>query len=307
MPVSPGRADRHPAAVYLARLAPGSRRTMASSLDLIAGLLTSYRCDMRTLDWAALRYNHTAAIRATLAELYAPATANKMLAALRGVLREAWRLGLMSAEDYRRAADIQAVHGTTLPRGRALDHDELRALFAACARDKSPAGKRDAALLAVLYACGLRRSELVALDLEDYDARTGELRVHGGKGNRARLSYASGGGHAAIDAWVQVRGTAPGPLFCPVNKGGKITMTRMTDGAVRKILQKRAAQGGVDHFSPHDLRRTMIGDLLDAGADISTVQRLAGHANVSTTTRYDRRGEAAKRKAAQLLEVPYEK
>ncbi len=298
-------ADRHPAAVYLARLAPGSRRTIGESLNTVAALLTNYRCDMQTLDWSALRYQHTAAIRALLAELYAPATANKVLAALRGVMREAWRLGQMSAEEFHRAADLPAIRGTTEPRGRALAPEELTALFALCAQDDTSSGRRDAALLAVLYNCGLRRSEVVALDAADYDPETGAVKVRSGKGNKARTTYAADETGAAINSWLAVRGSGPGPLFCPVNKSGKITLRRISDQAVRKILRKRALQGGIAPFSPHDLRRTMIGDLLDAGADISTVQRLAGHANVTTTARYDRRGEVAKRKAASLLKVPY--
>ena len=298
-------ADQHPAAVYLARLSSGSRRTMAGALDTVAGLLTSYRQNARTLDWSALRYQHTTAVRSMLSEVYAPATANKILAALRGVLKEAWRLGQMDVEDYRRAADLGPIRGSTAERGRALISDELQALFVVCAKDKSPAGRRDAALVAVLYGCGLRRSEVVDLDLTDYALDSGALTVRSGKGRKARVTYVPDGARPALTAWLALRGSVAGALFCPVNKGGRISHRPMTDQAVRKILKKRGAEAGLAPFTPHDLRRTMIGDLLDAGADISTVQRLAGHANVTTTARYDRRGESAKKRAAGLLNVPY--
>jgi site-specific recombinase XerD len=102
-----------------------------------------------------------------------------------------------------------------------------------------------------------------------------------------------------------LRGEEAGALFYPINKGGKITPRRMTDQAIYNILVKRALASSVLRFSPHDLRRTFVGDLLDRGVDIVTVQQLAGHANVTTTARYDRRGERVKAKGAGTLHVPY--
>ena len=67
----------------------------------------------------------------------------------------------------------------------------------------------------------------------------------------------------------------------------------------------RAQQAGVRRFTPQDLRRTFVSELLDAGADVSSVQRLAGHADVATTVRYDRRPEQTKKWTAGLLVVPY--
>lgn len=297
--------EQHPAAVYLASLGSGSRRTMRQALDAMAGLLTSGRCDAETLGWSALRYQHTQALRSALAERYSHATANKMLAALRGVLRESWRLGHIDAETYHRAADLKGIRGQTLPRGRALSAGEIRALFGACANDPSPAGQRDAAILALLYGAGLRRAEVVTLDLADYEAENGALTIRGAKGRKDRLAYATNGSALALEAWLAVRGGDPGPMFLPINKGGRLQHRRMTSQAVFNMLRKRAAQAQVPVFSPHDLRRTFISDLLDAGADISAVQHLAGHSSVNTTARYDRRGEAAKRRAAKLLAVPF--
>jgi integrase/recombinase XerC len=305
--------DRHPARVYLASLATGSRPAMRGSLQVIAELLTNSQCTWETMPWHLLRVHHTKALRAQLADRYAAATANKMLAALRGVLRAAWELEQIDTDPYQRAASVRAVRGQTLPRGRSISKGELRAVFAVCMRDHSTIGARDAALLAVLYGSGLRRAEATALDVGDYDSESGSLRVRAGKGNKERFCYTAAGERHLLEAWLWVRaeGGAPasaGPLFLPMLKGSKIRLPvrHLDSRTVLDIAQKRAKEAGVKHLTPHDFRRSMIGDLLDAGADISTVQQLAGHSRVTTTARYDRRGEAAKAKAAELLHIPIE-
>jgi site-specific recombinase XerD len=259
-----------------------------------------------TLDWARLRYEHVAAIRTRLMETRAPATANLALCAVRGVLRQAWKTGRMDTEAFHRAVDVPGVHGEPLRRGRALDVSELRRLFQACARDRSAIGRRDEAILGVTYSTGLRRAEIVGLDLRDYDTATGELRVRHAKGARQRVAYVVDGAKKALRGWLKARGTGPGPLFWPSNGRGRPPVNRrMTPEAIFVLLRRRSREAGIAACSPHDLRRAFVTDLLDAGADLLTVQTLAGHANPATTWRYDRRAEATKRRAAELLRIPF--
>ncbi len=294
----------HPASVYLSGLGVGSRRTMREALNAIAHLLTNGACDAMTLNWAALRYQHTAAVRSVLMERYSPAMANKMLCALRRTLKEARRLGLMAASDYDRAVDISSIRGTRLLRGRALSGEEIAALMTCCTRDPTPVGARDAALLAVLMV-GLRRSEVVNLDLSDFNPRTRALTIRSAKGDKDRLVYLPVGAVKAIKDWIVLRGSEPGPLLYPLNKAKRLIKRRMSEQGVTKAMQRRGSQANVAPFSPHDLRRTFISDLLEAGADLVTVAHLAGHSSTSVTARYDRRGEEAKKKAIDLLNVPY--
>ena len=117
-----------------------------------------------------------------------------------------------------------------------------------------------------------------------------------GRGNGAR---------DALEAWLEQRGSAAGPLLLPIRKGGRIEHRRVTAQALYLRLRSLAAAAGVRAFSPHDLRRSFVGDLLDAGADLPAVQRLAGHAHIATTARYDRRRDKPEQQATKALEVPF--
>ena len=302
--VAADRLDRNPAAVYLAgKPSAIGRRGLQRSLDRAAELLTGgLTKDALTVNWAEVRYQHVMAMRAVLIEAGAkPNTINHVLAAVRGTLREAWRLELIDAETKERIVDVSNVKAESLPAGRHVDVGEIRRLFETC--DDSPVGSRDAAMLALLYGCGLRRSEAVAIELDAYDA--GAVTIRHGKGRKERIVYAPGGGKEAIDDWIERRGSWSGALLCPVKKGGHIQQRSMTAQAVLLRLRFLSRRARVPDFSPHDLRRSFVGELLDAGADISSVQQLAGHASVQTTQRYDRRPEEAKRRTAEMLHVPY--
>lgn len=302
----------HPAASYLSRLTSSSRRPQRQALDMIAGILTSGKItDCLAIDWGGVRYAHAAAVRSKLAETYKPATANRMLAAFRGVINAARMLGLLNADDWQaitapKIGALKTINGATLPAGRALSNGEIAALIADCQADTTAAGARDAAVIALGYGCGLRRAEIISLDLADFDPNTNTLKFTG-KGSKQRTAHVTNGALAALTDWLLIRGSAAGPLFLAVNKGGKVRSgARLTTQAVYNLLVKRGNNAGLAHFSPHDMRHTFISDLLDAGADIVTVSKMAGHSDVKTTAGYDRRPEQAKARAAGLLHVPYQ-
>jgi integrase len=299
--------DQNPAAVYLASLGPGSVAAQRCALRKIAQL-AGYELD--SMPWRALKYQHVAAIRAQLGAIYRPATANRMLTGLRRVLFHAWKLGQVPEEDYRRMVDLSPIRGgrddvEAELTGRALSSGELSAILAACSGDPSPAGIRDAAVIALGYGLGLRRAEVSSLRLADYSAESSTITVQSGKGNKSRTLPIENGAQDALDDWLRLRGSGPGLLFWGINKGGQLSTRRINPGAINDLYKKRAAQAAVSNTGFHDLRRSFISDLLDQGVDLAQVAKLAGHANPITTMRYDRRTMERRRAAIRTLHVPY--
>lgn len=296
--------SQNPYHVYLASFASAeSVRTMDNALRTIAAILGN--TPPERVPWWALRYKEAQAIRARLQERYAPATAQKMLSALRGVLKECRRLGYMSGDDYQRTIDLKPVKGKRLPKGRSVTPEEMSAIMQACYRDHRAAGVRDAAMLACMYPGGLRRSEVVALDYRDYRGADDSLTVRSGKGNKDRVVYLANGAKMAMEAWLSWRGDAPGSLLWRLSTNGSLAGNhRITAQSVMLVIQRRCKEAGIELFTPHDLRRTVISDLLDAGVDLAAAQQIAGHSSPDTTSRYDRRGERVKRQAADKLHFP---
>lgn len=290
------------AELYLARLSPGTVRDVQYSLDVLARVLTKDR-DARaaTVAWHTLTPADTARLRRALAKRYAPATANKLLAFLRGLLRASFRLGLMTSDDLLRALDMGRVRGSSPPRGRHVQAEEIAALLKAC--PDTARGRRDAALVQLLYQAGLRRAEAVGLEIGAWDRKGEELRVRWGKGRKFRDVAVSAALAGALARWLEVRGERRGALLTRVSVRDQIpSLQPLTSGAVGVILSILVERSGVEPLTPHDLRRSFVSELLDRGADLVVVQRLVGHAGPGTTSRYDRRGAPARRKAVALLE-----
>lgn len=184
----------------------------------------------------------TGPIRTKLGERYKPATANRYLSAVKGVLCEAWRLGEYPGEDLEKVRDVRSVPGSAIPAGRALSKGELKALMDSCS-DGTPVGIRDAAVIALGYGAGLRRTEIPGLSPEDIRTEGAGMVVRVvGKGAKERLVYLDNGAMEAITDYIEARGSEPGPLLWSARKGGRLNEgSGMSDEAVAMILKKCAA------------------------------------------------------------------
>jgi integrase len=125
-----------------------------------------------------------------------------------------------------------------------------------------------------------------------------------GKGDKQRFVYVHENVVPALERWLAVMGVRSGPVFRSVDKWGHIGDAALSHSAVYFIVSDRRAQVGLPPLTPHDFRRTFIGDLEDAGGHISQAQELAGHDSVDTTAKYVRHNARALRAAVDRLPIP---
>ena len=166
-----------------------------------------------------------------------------------------------------------------------LNYAEVQQLLAA-PRGADPTALRDRALLEVMYACGLRASETIGLELSEVELQRGFLRARG-KGSKERLVPLGSKAIAAINSYLRggrpkLVGQRPEAKLFVNFRGGPLTRQ-----GLYKIVQKHARAAGLDgKMSPHTLRHSFATHLLAGGCDLRAVQEMLGHADVSTTQMY---------------------
>lgn len=296
-------AQTNPAVMYLATLGSvQSRRVVQSRLNRFAKLLQLD--DWRQTPWREFdRPWLLLAKEALSVDQCSPGTINAMLSMLKGVALQAWELKIISDNRYLRIKNTKAIRGQRIPKRRWLDKNDIVSLLDQCLADDRVQGLRDAALLGLLYGCGLRRSEIVGIDIEHMNEKEGAVRILG-KGNKERIVYPPQRAWEMVNEWIKDgRGDDIGALFCRIRKGGDVTTERLTDQSVYYIMKRLILLTGIENFSPHDLRGSFISYLLDNSEDIKTVADIVGHADVRTTAGYDRRGEARKKAANRSIDL----
>ena len=214
-------------------------------------------------------------------------TTNIHLAAVRKLAVEAADNGLLAPE---LAAGIARVRGAKRLGQRAgnwLTAEEATAMLNAPNRS-TLIGCRDRAILALLIGCGLRRTELVSLDVESIQLRDSRWVVPDlvGKGNRLRTVPVPAWVKVILDEWLERAGIASGAVFRPLNKGGRLLDGRISEDTVWNVVRAYGARLGKKGFAPHDARRTCAKLCRASGGDLEQIQLLLGHASIQTTERY---------------------
>ena len=216
-----------------------------------------------------------------------PTTINLRLAAVRRLAYEAADTGLLSPELAAGIARVKGAKRIGVRLGNWLTAEQSQTLLRAPDAE-SLKGRRDRAILGVMLACGLRRSEVADLTVQHFQQRDEHWVIADliGKAAHIRTVPVPGWVKATIDGWMAAAGITAGPLFRCISRWGTIWGEGITEKVIWHVVKESAAQAGIAKLSPHDCRRTCARLCRAAGGELEQIQFLLGHVSVETTERY---------------------
>jgi site-specific recombinase XerD len=214
-------------------------------------------------------------------------TINQQLAAVRRLAHEAADSGLLSPELAAGISRVKGVKQLGFRSGNWLSAEQSSEVLKHAYGDSMRA-KRDYAMLAMLFGCGFRRSELVSLELDEVQMRQGHWAVVDliGKGGHIRTVPIPLWVKAALDQWTAAAGVMEGRIFRAVARTGKVWGNSISQNVVWYVVKTCCERAGLEHIAPHDLRRTCAKLCHGSGGELEQIQFLLGHASVQTTERY---------------------
>ena len=210
-------------------------------------------------------------------------TINQQLAAVRRLAREAADSGLLSPELAAGISRVKGVKQLGFRSGTWLSAEQSSTVLQH-SRGESMRAKRDYAMLAMLFGCGFRRSELVGLELDEIQMRQRHWAVVDliGKGGHIRTVWVK----SALDQWTAAASVTEGRIFRAVARMGKVWGKGISQNVVWYVVKGCCERAGLEHIAPHDLRRTCAKLCHSSGGELEQIQFLLGHASVQTTERY---------------------
>ena len=215
-------------------------------------------------------------------------TINQQLAAVRRLAHEAADSGLLSPELAAGISRVKGVKQLGFRSGNWLTVEQCSEVLRH-ASGHSLRAKRDYAMLAMLFGCGLRRSELVGLQHDEVQMRQGHWAIVDliGKGGHIRTVPIPAWAKGALDDWVAQAGITHGKIFRAVSRMGKVWGEGVSQNVVWYVVKTCCERaGGLQRIAPHDLRRTCAKLCHSRGGELEQIQFLLGHASVQTTERY---------------------
>jgi integrase len=217
----------------------------------------------------------------------APSTINVRMSAIRKLVGEARRNGMIGHEEAANLSDVPNVRQKGTRLGNWLTREQAKELLAVPDRSTLK-GKRDYVIIALLVGCALRRRELAALNIEDIQLREGRWVIIDlvGKGGRVRTVAVPIWIKQGINAWMTAARIEEGRLLRPLSKSGKILRDELGDWAIWSVVEQSSKQIGIEHFGAHDLRRTCAKLCRKNGGDLEQIKFLLGHSSIQTTERY---------------------